>query len=189
MAKNTPSVELFLNDCRLSFPHLWKPHQFDERAEPQYSVTLLFKDGDANHRALSAGIKRLIADMWPNGKPPGLKHCLRNGVEKEGMDGYGAGVMFISANNDNRFTVIDQLRRPLVEADGKPYAGCYVNAKVRLWAQDNKWGKRVNAQCLGVQFFRDGDSFGGGARVASPEDFEIYSSTGEAVEDDDPLLG
>ena len=45
-------------------------------------------------------------------------------------------------------------------------------ALVDFWAQDNQFGKRVNATLTGVQFVRDGDSFGG-ARVAAADDFDV----------------
>jgi hypothetical protein len=67
--------------------------------------------------------------------------------------------------------VIDRNRDPLTAADGKPYSGCYVNVSIDVWAQDNKYGKRINAQLKGIQFVRDGDAFGGGA-PASPDEFE-----------------
>ena len=54
-----------------------------------------------------------------------------------------------------------------------------VNATVNVWAQDNKYGKRVNAQLLGVQFYADGDSFGGGA-VGSVDDFDDLAEGAEA---------
>ena len=67
--------------------------------------------------------------------------------------------------------VVDADKSPLVAEDGKPYSGCYVNASVELWPQDNNYGKRVNATLMGVQFFRDGESFSGGG-VASEDDFD-----------------
>jgi hypothetical protein len=39
---------------------------------------------------------------------------------------------------------------------------------------DNNYGKRINATLLGVQFYRDGDSFVGGG-VASVDDFDVVS--------------
>ena len=50
-----------------------------------------------------------------------------------------------------------------------------MNVSLELWAQDNNYGKRVNATLMGVQFFRDGDAFAGGG-VASEEDFDDVSS-------------
>lgn len=39
---------------------------------------------------------------------------------------------------------------------------------VEFWAQDNNYGKRVNATLLGVQFVRDGAAFAGGTTGAAP---------------------
>ncbi len=44
-----------------------------------------------------------------------------------------------------------------------------VHAVVRLWAQDNAFGKRINAQLQGVQFASDGEAFG-----AAPFNAENY---------------
>jgi hypothetical protein len=51
----------------------------------------------------------------------------------------------------------------IIESDNKVYAGCVVNATVRLWAQDNNYGKRINAQLRAIQFVKDGAQFGEGA--------------------------
>ena len=80
-----------------------------------------------------------------------------------------------SLRGTNRATtrplVIDKDKSPLTEQDGKPYAGCFVNASVELWAQDNNYGKRINASLRGVQFFKDGDAFAGGG-AASEDEFD-----------------
>jgi hypothetical protein len=49
-----------------------------------------------------------------------------------------------------------------------------VVAIVELWAQDNSWGKRINATLKGVQFYQDGEAFAGGVS-ASADDFEDLS--------------
>ena len=79
--------------------------------------------------------------------------------------------MFISARSKSRPTVVDRDKTPLTEQDGRPYGGCFVNAIVELWAQDNQFGKRINATLAGVQFLKDGDAFGG-SRPADPDEFE-----------------
>ncbi|MWN55950.1 ssDNA-binding protein, partial [Escherichia coli] len=58
-------------------------------------------------------------------------------------------------------------------------AGCYVNAVIDIWAQDNNFGKRINASLGGVQFLRDGDAFAGGG-VASADDFDDISEGADA---------
>ena len=79
--------------------------------------------------------------------------------------------MSIKASSGKRPMVIGTDRAPLTEDDGKPYAGCYVNAIVELWGQDNQFGKRVNANLLAVQFVKDGTPFGNGV-TASVDDFD-----------------
>jgi len=93
------------------------------------------------------------------------------------------GNWFISAaaQENARPTVIDQNKSPLTVRDGKPYAGCYINASIDLWPQDNKYGKRINAQLRGVQFLRDGDAFSAG-RPADSDEFEEVT---EGADSDD----
>ena len=75
---------------------------------------------------------------------------------------------------------------PLTESDGRPYGGCYVNAKVEIWAQDNSNGRAMRASLLGVVYHSKGDAFGGG-RVASADELGSLAVTDD--EDDDALLG
>lgn len=108
------------------------------------------------------------------------KHCFIDGAKRpyEGYDGMWA----LSANRaqeKGRPFVIDQAKNPLVAVDGKPYAGCYVNASVEFWPQDNAHGKAVRCSLNGVQFLRDGDAFTGGA-PANPDDFEALAEGASA---------
>jgi hypothetical protein len=112
--------------------------------------------------------------------------CLHDGVTKSQYAGFD-GNLFVSANSDNRPSVFDRTKTPLAEADGKPYAGCYVNASLDIWAQDHpQHGKRVNAQLRGVQFVKDGDAFAAGT-AASEDEFEDLGDQGEDGDTTDPL--
>lgn len=65
------------------------------------------------------------------------------------------------------------------------YDGCRVNAKIEIWAQNNKFGQRINCSLLGVMFAGDGTNFSGGAGPASADDF-----TGMAQKPDaDAVMG
>jgi hypothetical protein len=70
---------------------------------------------------------------------------------------------------------VDRDRSLITEDDNKLYAGCYVNAIIELWVQDNSYGKRVNANLLGVQFFKDGEPFADGVK-ASADDFDVFET-------------
>lgn len=161
-----------LANVRLSFPNLFRPKAFEDGGEARYSATfLLNKTTDAAQIAsIRAAAIAALEEFYGAGKvPKGIKFCLRDGSEKPDIDGYGEAVMFLTSSSQKRPPVVD--RDPsvaLAEEDGKPYAGCFVNASVRLWVQDNKFGKRVNAQLRAVQFVKDGESFGD--KPANPTD-------------------
>ena len=60
------------------------------------------------------------------------------------------------------------------------YDGCRVNAKIEIWAQDNKFGRRINCSLLGVMFAGEGENFGGGAAPASADDFAGMAAKADA---------
>ena len=163
-----PDNQIKLLNVRLSFPDLWKAKAVTEGAEPKFGAHFLLDKKEAADQ-----IKQIKAEIWALAKEKwqdkakemiqkGKIHvCLHEGNEKE-YDGYTDDNMFISANSPNRPLIIDWDKGPLSKEDGRPYAGCYVNAIIRLWVQDNQFGKRVNAELLGVQFAKKGEAFGGG---------------------------
>lgn len=185
--------KILLTNVRLSFPHLFRAKAFNEDQEPTFSASfILDKEADAEQiLAVRQLMTKIARDKWGANIPKGIKLCLRDGNEegKQDVDGYGPGVMFISASSRKKIPVVDRKRVPLEEDSGKPYAGCYVVASVRLWAQDNKWGKRINAQLMAVQFSLEGEAFGE-APVNVDEEFEELAdesgggaATGETSED------
>ncbi len=182
----TEPVYVTLKNVRLSYPALFEPKTFagaEATSKPAYSASVLL-DKKANKveiAAVQAGIASLVkSDL--KGKHPGpSKVCLREGSEKPDTDGYSADNMFVGARNETRPTVVDRDLTPLVAADGKPYAGCYVNAVIRLWAQDNKFGKRVNASLAKVQFLKDGEPFGGSTVPADKDLVAVEDDEGSVV--------
>lgn len=175
---NTDPAIIKLTGVRLSFPHLFQPHAMEEGQEKKYSAIFLLDD--KAHATLITKVQKTIdqlaLDFWKKKVP--FKQCLRDGNEKADKDGFGDGVHFISASRKTRPAVVDRQVNPLTEEDGVIYAGCYVNATIRLWVQDNKFGRRVNAELRAVQFVKDGDSFGA-APVKAEEEFD---AVGDDVE-------
>lgn len=170
-----------LKNVRLSFPALFAAKAVND-GEAKFSASfLLNKEEDAKQIALiERTIEKVKSEKWGKNPPKGIKVCLHEGSEKD-FDGYDETVMFISSSSARRPIVVDKDLRPLVGEDGKPYAGCCVNCTVRLWAQDNKYGKRINASLEAVQFARDGEAFGAG-NVRAEEEFT-------SLEDDEDDLG
>ena len=75
------------------------------------------------------------------------------------MDGYQGHMSFKAASN-HAVQVVDQRKLPITEEENKVYAGCYVNAIVGLWYQNNAYGRRINGNLYAVQFVKDGEAFG-----------------------------
>jgi hypothetical protein len=167
-----------LQNVRLSFPSLFRKAQF-QGDETKYEATfMLNKEEHADkiaeiEKAIQAGMK----EHFKGAKIPSDKICLKDG-DQSGRDEY-EGHYTIKCANNKRPKVIDRDKSPLTEDDGKPYSGCYVNAVIDLWYQNNGYGKRVNANLLGVQFFKDGEPFESGS-VADDDDFEEFE-----VDDED----
>ena len=160
-----------LKNVRLSFPNLFHKAVFNGN-ETKYEATLLLNKED--HADVIAAIEKDISgrikDELKGAKVPADRRCLKDGSDSE-YDGY-AGCMSFKAGNSKRPLVIDRDKSPITEEDDKLYAGCYVNASVELWVQNNQYGKRINANLLGVQFVKDGEAFGGKGESASVDDFD-----------------
>ena len=174
-------MKIKLNNVRLSFPSLFQRASFQGDTGKFESTFLLDKK---THADLITSIKKNINDgiktNLKGAKVPADKLCFKDGDDFE-YDGY-AGCMSFKASNNKRPMVIDKDKTTLTEDDNKLYAGCYVNAVVELWFQNNNYGKRVNANLLGVQFFKDGDPFGDGVS-ASDDDFDAFGD-----DDDDDFM-
>lgn len=168
-------AKIKLQNVRLSFPSLFRKAQF-QGEETKYEATfMLHKEQHADTiKEIKKAIDAAIKENLKGAKLPADKICLKDGDES-GRDEY-EGHYTIKAANSKRPKVIDRDKSPLTEDDGKPYSGCYVNAVIELWAQNNGYGKRINANLLGVQFAKDGEPFASG-EVASDDDFDLVEGS------------
>lgn len=158
---------------RLSFPSLFNTAKFGGEDTGKYEATFVLDK--VEHAEVIAGIKAQIDRLMKEelkGKVPSDKLCLKDGDEM-GRPEF-EGKYTIKASTKKRPLVINRDKSPITESDNVIYAGCYVNAIVSLWAQNNNYGKRINAQLDGVQFCRDGEAFGDGA--VSVNEFDAFGS-------------
>ena len=185
MAQQTADPAIIkLKNVRLSFPHLFTAHSMEEGKEPQFSATFLLdsvKDA-AVIKQIETTIDRVALDFFKK-KVPLKKRGLRDGNEKPELEGYGDGVMFITATCRTRPPVVNLDLSPIAEADGIIYPGCFVNATIRLFAWEHKTGGRgVSAGLRAVQFYKDGDSFGAG-QVNVEDEFDRIEPESISVDD------
>ena len=160
----------------------------DPNGKTDHNAKFIFdKDGPVA-KQLAAAEEAVAKEKW-GAKADAVLTAIRasgKGVVQNGdtqnSDGF-AGMSFVSARSEARPTVVNRDRSPLTMQDGVVYSGCYGIAIVQVWAQDNQYGKRINAQLTGFQFVKDGDSFGGGVAPAKADEFEALSADDGAGED------
>lgn len=161
-------AEVIIRGARLAFPDLFQARQFDGSGPFTYGCTLLVDPKSEDHKKIVAAIQAVAKERWSDKfetvlkgiKDNNQKICYYPGDTKD-YDGF-AGMYALSTKRQQEAgkpKVVDQKRQDLTPADGKPYGGCYVNAKVDIWAQDNKWGKAVRCTLHAIQFVKDGDAF------------------------------
>lgn len=165
--------KIILNNVRLSFPSLFRKAVFNGD-ETKFEATFLINKSTQGPKIkeIKAAIDAAIKDGLKGAKLPPDKICLKDGDDID-YAGY-AGHMSIKASSNKRPIVIDRDKSPLTEDDNKLYAGCYVNASLELWVQNNQYGKRINCNLLGVQFMKDGEPFADGVK-GSLDDFEAFA--------------
>ena len=187
MTTAQPTGRIMLRNVRLAFPNLFEPSTVGGEGEPAYSAVLLMPADHPQLAQINKVIEAVATEKWNKQAPALLKAargtdkvCLKDGDLKAQYDGF-PGNFFLNtrAQVSARPTVIDADKSPLTARDGRPYAGCYVNASIDIWVQDNKYGKRINAQIRGVQFLRDGDAFAAG-RPADADEFEAITEGADA---------
>lgn len=158
--------------ARLSFPSLFQTEKFGVDDTGKYACTFVLDK--VEHADLIADIKSKIDGLMKNelkAKIPSDKICLKDGDDL-GRPEF-EGKMTVKASTKRRPLVINRDKSPVTEDDNVIYAGCYVNGIISLWAQNNQFGKRINASLDGVQFARDGEPFGTGGIAADEfDDFE-----------------
>ena len=174
----TQDNRLTIKDVRIAYAQgIFTARAAKPGDKEKYGAAFLFPANHPAAKEVAAAVIKAAQTKWGAKADEMLKQLkagdrlpVHNGDAKASSAGY-TGNLYLNAGNAIRPLVLDANRAPLTAADGKPYSGCYVNAIIEVWAQDNQHGKRVNASLLGVQFVRDGERLAGGS-VATADDFE-----------------
>lgn len=175
---------------RLAFANLFEPKPVGDGG-PRYSASILFEPGSAAHKTVADAVLACATAKWGAKAPAIVKSmtasaagCLQNGDAKAQYAGF-EGMMYVSAGQPEDKGGPDvrnqQGKRANPGHPGAPYSGCYVEAKLDLWPQDNQYGKKINASIISVQFWKDGEAFGGGTRATSDDEFEDLSEESDVA--------
>ena len=183
---------LFLSNVRLSFPHLVEPQRTVSEATGKeriaYNADFIVQPTNPGWASFMKSYQTLAATKWKEVAGNVMQminndrrlRCFGAGNEKLSKDfkiydGY-EGNMYISASRDippqiiqgdgtaidpNNSMAYQQLTR-------KMYGGCKVNAAIKPWPQDNKYGRAIRCELVAIQFAGDDTPFGEGAVDATP---------------------
>lgn len=194
-------MEVVIKNVRLSFPVLWTAQEYQEGdGKPRWSAGFIVEPGSENDKKIRNAMKSVATDVMKSKAEDFLKNnqnnsqkvCYIEGDSRDTVYEGQEGMMVLTSHRaartkmgaNSRPAIIDRDKSPLLESDGKPYAGCYVNAKVQFYAQSAP-NPGVRCSFSVVQFVKDGDAFGAGA--PNLEDMEDLGDTGEDEDFDDVL--
>lgn len=205
MSNEQPTrVIVKLPNVRINFSKLFKAEGYQGSTEnPKFSSEFYLDPENEQHTAAIKKLKKEIdrcgrekfGGKWGKIKMKGfcLKSCNKDLFGEKYVSEYEPesgeipehleNVYIVRASESKRPDVRDIDKGVLTEEDGKIYDGCVVTGLISLWAQDNKFGKRINANLIGVQFKRDDEAFagdGGGRVHAADDDWDN--------EDDDDMM-
>jgi hypothetical protein len=150
--------------------------------------------GSGAIQAVKDAQRKVAQAAWPKNweaQMKALAHvdklALHDGVAKAAKYPEYDGMYFVSANGTKRPTAMRTISGknvPVVEKDGLFYGGAWGYLHVAIYPQGadgrkSDYGERINAQLMGAHWVKHGDQFGGGGRVAAPEEFAPISA-GEA---------
>jgi hypothetical protein len=189
-----------LKHVRIAFiDELFEPGQYEGKGDFRHTATFIVEPGSANDKAIQAAIQTEAVNAWQK-KADTMLEDLRGdkkafSYQKNKKDKTGEvyegfedryALAAVRKAKDGKPLFLHNLKDPetgkaqrLTGKEGIIYAGCYVNAKVEMWAQVGTY-RGMRCGLLGVQYDAPGDSFGGASRV-SDDGFDAI----EAEETDD----
>ncbi len=178
---------IFLSNVRLSFPWIVDPQvkKNDAGVETRsYNCDFILSPQDPGYQKFMQTYAAMAAEKWKENaqNAMGMIHadrknrCYGDGAERinkktfQSYDGY-AGNAYLSARSSRQpqiirldGTTVDPANTMELRAvASKLYGGCFVNAVIKPWLQQNDKGLAVRADLIAIQFAKDGDAFGAGA--------------------------
>lgn len=191
------ATRIMLKGITMAFPALAEPQAFGE-GEPAYGAKFPITINGEHQKLIDEAMKAEAKDLWKDkgdsvlsmlvedGKTAFVKKIYRSKKTGEPYQGF-EGMHYLSARNaKTQPTVFNQYGEELTskgDIERQAFSGARVNASVEIWAQDNKWGRRINCSLRGVMLTGEGENFGGGSAPASADEFAGMAKAKADAED------
>ena len=171
------SNTVMLCNVRLSYNALFEAQDYQNNGDFAYSAKLIIPKGSEAAKAISESLLA-VADETFAGKGRDVINKVKSDPAQFCLQEYDDENYVLATNRKvkvGRPTIVDADRSPLTEADGKPYAGCFVNCIVRPWAMQGKGRSWIRCGLEGIQFVKDGEPF---AKRVSSSSFDDLTDQG-----------
>ena len=191
------ATRIMLKNVVLAFPALAEPQSFGE-GEPAYGAKFPIKPNSEQQKAIEAAILAEAKEAWKDkadsvvkmleedGKVAFTKKVYRSKKTGEPYQGFDGTHYLSTRNAKTQPTVFNQYGEEVSgkgEIERQAFSGAVVNASIEVWAQDNKWGRRINCSLRGVMLTGEGENFGGGSSPASADEFAGLAKAKADAED------
>lgn len=173
-------------NVRLSFPNIIEPQKTPNPEGGErisYNAAFLMLPSDPSFAKFMAVVNVIAQEKWKEQAGLVMQHIQRDGKNRcyfmgeekvnsktlQPYDGY-PGHIVISAGNKMMPQIIDEMGNVVDPANTmacqaiarKLYAGARVNVALKPWPQENKHGRAIRCEFVGIQFAKDDTPFGEG---------------------------
>lgn len=184
-----------LDNVIASYPHLDKPWKKNATDKEKYSLTgLAPKETHDDAKKLMVEVINSLLAGAKMGKIGAEHKFCRNGDTEDGPlkpETEGMWIIKASENPDRPPKVRDERTKIMTPAEilKRIYAGCKVNMLIRPWAQNNDFGKKINANLIAVQFVGEGTRIGEAAIDDDDawDELEMADTGMDQLDDDEDL--
>jgi len=179
------ATRIMLKNVVLAFPALAEPQSYGD-GDPAFGAKFPIEPGSPNQNLIEEAMLAEANAQWDDKGESVLKMLIEDGKvcfskkvyrSKKTGDAYQGfeGKHYLSSRNaSTQPTVFNQFGDQVTakgEIERQAFSGAVVAASVEIWAQDNKWGRRINCTLRGVMLTGEGENFGGGSSPASSDEF------------------
>lgn len=183
-------MKIKLKNVRLSFHDLLKTDDFD-----RYGVNVILAKDHPQIADLENAMLEVATETWGAAAESKLSgegnFFFKEGdlvTDKKGNTYSGfEGQMAVVARNKSKAPTLVDVKGRVTKDPALFYSGCYVNLIIDVKAFTFKNVTNIHASLLGVQFLKDGDSFGQ-VEVSDESDFDDLSEPSDSNSDFDDMM-
>lgn len=191
------ATRVMLKNVVLAFPALAEPQSLGE-GEPAYGAKFPIVPNSEQQKLIEDAIAAEAKEAWKDkaknvlsmleddGKVCFTKKVYKSKKTGEPYSGFEGKHYLSTRNAKTQPTVFDQYGEEVSgkgDIERKAFSGAIVNASIEVWAQDNKWGRRINCSLRGVMLTGEGENVGGGSAPASADEFAGLAKAKADAED------